>query len=218
MDLQPGQVGQRLLREPLRPRVGLTKSPAGCASVDPQGRSGTEHRARRSRSVEEARPHMFTTDLALRLDPIYAPISKRFHENPDSSPSLCQGLVQADAPRYGPVSRCSAPGCPPQLWQDPVPKVDHPLIAAQGHRATEGQDPRLRTVHFATGDNRLASASTFRGSDKRVERTGRAFALRRRRTGKSTNQPSLRRSYRLSRKSKRISTARRPGRRSRSLT
>ena len=74
---------------------------------------------------------MFTTDLALKLDPIYAPISKRFHENPDQlAEAFAKAWYKLLHRDMGPVSRYLGPLVPsePQLWQDPVPEVDHELI------------------------------------------------------------------------------------------
>ena len=73
---------------------------------------------------------MLTTDLALRFDPAYEKISRRFLENPDEfALRLRQGLVQAAPPRHGPGLALPRPWVPePQLWQDPVPAVDHELV------------------------------------------------------------------------------------------
>ena len=80
----------------------LTKSPAGAFQWTPKEASAQGTVPDAHDPSKKHAPMMFTTDLALRMDPIYAPISKRFHENPDAvRRSLCQGVVQADAPRYG---------------------------------------------------------------------------------------------------------------------
>jgi catalase-peroxidase len=124
-------------------------------------------------------PMMFTTDLSLRLDPIYAPISKRFHQNPgllaDAFAKAWYKLTHRD---MGPVSRLLGPLVPPaQLWQDPVPKVDHPLIGAQ-------EIAQLKAKILASGlsisqlvTTAWASASSFRGTDKRGGANGARLRL-----------------------------------------
>src|SRR6185312_1796441 len=77
-------------------------------------------------------PMMLTTDLALKLDPIYGPISKRFHENPEEfALAFAKARYKLLHRDMGPVSRFLGPWVPEaQLWQDPVPAVDHPLVDA----------------------------------------------------------------------------------------
>src|SRR5678816_3143013 len=78
-------------------------------------------------------PMMFTTDLSLKLDPIYAPISKRFHENPaEFADAFARAWYKLTHRDMGPITRCLGPLVPrePQLWQDPVPAVDHELVDA----------------------------------------------------------------------------------------
>jgi catalase-peroxidase len=124
-------------------------------------------------------PMMFTTDLALRLDPIYAPISKRFHENPDKlAEAFAKAWYKLTHRDMGPVARLLGPlVAPPQLWQDPVPKVDHALIAAQ-------DIAQLKAKVLASGlsisqlvTTAWASASTFRGTDKRGGANGARIRL-----------------------------------------
>jgi len=76
---------------------------------------------------------MLTTDLALRVDPIYEAISKRFHENPKSSPTRSRRRVQVDAPRHGAAFALPRPVVPNEheLWQDPIPDVTHELIGTR---------------------------------------------------------------------------------------
>ncbi len=115
------------------------------------------------------KPVMLTTDLALKLDPIYGPISKRFHENPDAfADAFARAWYKLTHRDMGPVSRSLGPWVPePQIWQDPVPPVDHELIG-------EGDitDLKGRILDTGISTSRLvatawASASTFRDSDKR---------------------------------------------------
>jgi catalase-peroxidase len=122
---------------------------------------------------------MLTTDLALKVDPVYGPIARRFHENPDQ-------LAQAFAKAWfkllhrdlGPVSRYLGPLVPePQLWQDPVPAVDHELVAEKDIAALKGtilasglSIPQLVTTAWA-------AAASFRGTDKRGGANGARIRL-----------------------------------------
>ena len=124
-------------------------------------------------------PMMFTTDLALRMDPIYAPISKRFHENPDElAEAFAKAWYKLTHRDMGPVSRLLGPLVPPpQLWQDPVPAVDHELIGEQ-------DIAQLKAKILASGlsisqlvTTAWASASTFRGTDKRGGANGARIRL-----------------------------------------
>jgi catalase-peroxidase len=124
-------------------------------------------------------PIMFTTDLALKLDPIYAPISKRFHKDPAAfAEAFAKAWYKLTHRDMGPVSRLLGPlVAPPQLWQDPVPAVDHELIGAQ-------DIAQLKSKILASGlsvsqlvTTAWASASTFRGSDKRGGANGARIRL-----------------------------------------
>jgi catalase-peroxidase len=122
---------------------------------------------------------MFTTDLSLRQDPAYAPISKRFHQNPkELADAFAKAWYKLTHRDMGPVSRLLGPlVAPPQLWQDPVPKVDHELIAAP-------DITQLKAKILASGlsisqlvTTAWASASTFRGTDKRGGANGARIRL-----------------------------------------
>ena len=157
----------------------LTKSPAGAWQWTPKDKSaqGTvpdAHDPNKSHA-----PMMFTTDLALRMDPIYGPISKRFHEHPEQfAEAFAKAWYKLTHRDMGPVSRLLGPEvAAPQLWQDPVPAVDHPLIDEQDIAA-------LKTKVLASGlsisdlvSTAWASASTFRGSDKRGGANGARIRL-----------------------------------------
>ena len=94
-------------------------------------------------------PVMLTTDLALRIDPLYEPISRRFHEHPEElADAFAKAWFKLTHRDMGPRSRYLGPLVPPepQLWQDPVPAVSHPLVGDAGRRGPQGEDPRLRTV------------------------------------------------------------------------
>ncbi len=110
LDDHADPVGQRLLRQPVRLRVGAVQEPGRRQPVGRQGRPRRHHPGRPRGPVEERRPTMLTTDLSLRFDPVYEPISRRFHENPDEfADAFATRLVQA---------RCTATWVPIQ----PLPR------------------------------------------------------------------------------------------------
>ena len=157
----------------------LTKSPAGAFQWTPKEASAQGTVPDAHDPSKRHAPMMFTTDLALRMDPIYAPISKRFHENPDQfAEAFAKAWYKLTHRDMGPVSRLLGPLVPPpQLWQDPVPAVDHELIGAQ-------DIAQLKAKLLASGlsisqlvTTAWASASTFRGSDKRGGANGARIRL-----------------------------------------
>ncbi len=157
----------------------LTKSPAGAFQWTPQEASAQGTVPDAHDTAKRHAPMMFTTDLALRMDPIYAPIAKRFHENPDQlAEAFAKAWYKLTHRDMGPVSRLLGPlVAPPQLWQDPVPAVDHELIGAQ-------DIAQLKAKLLASGlsisqlvTTAWASASTFRGSDKRGGANGARIRL-----------------------------------------
>ncbi len=157
----------------------LTKSPAGAYQWTPKDAAARDTVPDAHDPSKRHAPIMFTTDLALRLDPIYGPISKRFHENPDQfADAFARAWYKLTHRDMGPVSRLLGPLVPPpQLWQDPVPDVDHPLIGEQ-------DIAQLKAKILASGlsisqlvTTAWASASTFRGSDKRGGANGARIRL-----------------------------------------
>ncbi len=157
----------------------LTKSPAGAFQWTPKDASAKDTVPDAYDPSKKHAPMMFTTDLALRLDPIYAPISRRFHENPaEFAKAFARAWYKLTHRDMGPVSRCLGPLVPPaQLWQDPVPAVDHPLIGEQ-------DVAQLKTRILASGlsisqlvTTAWASASPFRGTDKRGGANGARIRL-----------------------------------------
>ena len=157
----------------------LTKSPAGAFQWTPKEASAQGTVPDAHDPSKRHAPMMFTTDLALRMDPIYAPIAKRFHENPDQfAEAFAKAWYKLTHRDMGPVSRLLGPLVPPpQLWQDPVPAVDHELIGAQ-------DIAQLKAKILASGlsisqlvTTAWASASTFRGSDKRGGANGARIRL-----------------------------------------
>ncbi|OYV68902.1 MAG: hypothetical protein B7Z67_11460 [Acidiphilium sp. 21-60-14] len=124
-------------------------------------------------------PMMATTDIALRVDPVYAKISKRFHENPaEFAKTFAAAWYKLTHRDMGPHVRCLGPEVPPaQLWQDPVPMVDHPLIDAADITTLKAKiiESGLSVSQLVT--TAWASASTFRGSDKRGGANGARIRL-----------------------------------------
>jgi catalase-peroxidase len=157
----------------------LTKSPAGAFQWTPKDASAQGTVPDAHDPSKRHAPIMFTTDLALRLDPIYAPIAKRFHENPDQfAEAFAKAWYKLTHRDMGPVSRLLGPLVPPpQLWQDPVPAVDHPLIGEQDIAQLKARilASGLSTSQLVT--TAWASASTFRGSDKRGGANGARIRL-----------------------------------------
>jgi catalase-peroxidase len=147
----------------------LTKSPAGAFQWTPKNGAAKDTVPDAHDPKKKHAPIMFTTDLALRMDPIYAPISKRFHENPNAfAEAFAKAWYKLTHRDMGPVSRLLGPMVPPpQLWQDPVPAVDHELIGEKDIADLKAKilASGLTTAQLVT--TAWAAASTFRGSDKR---------------------------------------------------
>ena len=158
----------------------LVKSPAGASQWTPRDESARDTVPDAHDSSARHAPMMFTTDLALRTDPIYEPISRRFHENPDEfAEAFAKAWYKLTHRDMGPRSRCLGPLVPeePQLWQDPVPAVDHELIGARDvanlkDRILESGLSLSQLVSTA-----WASAATFRGTDKRGGANGARIRL-----------------------------------------
>src|SRR4051812_4258118 len=157
----------------------LTKSPAGAFQWTPKNGAAKDTVPDAHDAKKRHAPMMFTTDLALRMDPIYAPISKRFHEHPEQlAEAFAKAWYKLTHRDMGPVSRLLGPLVPPpQLWQDPVPAVDHQLIGAEDIAQLKA---KLLESGFSISQlvtTAWASASTFRGSDKRGGANGARIRL-----------------------------------------
>jgi catalase-peroxidase len=158
----------------------LTKSPAGAHQWKPKDGSA-------ARSVPDAHdpskkhaPMMFTTDLSLKVDPSYAKISKHFHENPQEfADAFAKAWFKLTHRDMGPVSRYLGPLVPkePQLWQDPVPAVDHKLIGEQDIAALKAKILASGLSISQLVTTAWASAATFRGTDKRGGANGARIRL-----------------------------------------
>lgn len=157
----------------------LVKSPAGAwqwKPTDPaaQGTVPDAHDSAKSHA-----PMMFTTDLALRMDPAYNKISKRFHENPkEFQQAFAKAWYKLTHRDMGPVSRLLGPEvAPAQIWQDPVPPVDHPIIDAKDVAALKSKVLASGLTVSDLVSTAWASASTFRGGDKRGGANGARIRL-----------------------------------------
>jgi catalase-peroxidase len=157
----------------------LTTSPAGAkqwAPKDPaaQGTVPDAHDPSKRHA-----PMMLTTDLALKVDPIYAPIAKRFHENPDQlAEAFAKAWFKLLHRDMGPVSRYLGPWVPePQLWQDPVPAIDHELIADADIAVLKGKILASGLSISQLVSTAWASAASFRGTDNRGGANGARIRL-----------------------------------------
>jgi catalase-peroxidase len=158
----------------------LTKSPAGAQQWTPKNGAAAGTVPDAQDPSKKHAPTMLTTDLALKLDPIYAPISKRFHEDPAAfADAFARAWYKLTHRDMGPISRCLGPLVPaePQLWQDPVPAVDHPLVAEQDVAALEAKILASGLSIAQLVSTAWASASTFRGTDKRGGANGARIRL-----------------------------------------
>ena len=158
----------------------LTKSPAGANQWTPKGGAGAGTVPDAHDPSKRHAPFMLTTDLSLRMDPIYEPIARRFLKNPrEFADAFAKAWYKLTHRDMGPLSRYLGPLVPaePQLWQDPIPAVDHKLIGKQDIAA-------LKATILASGlsisdlvTTAWASAATFRGSDKRGGANGARIRL-----------------------------------------
>ena len=157
----------------------LTKSPAGAWQWVPTNPAAQDTVPDAHDESKSHAPMMFTTDIALRMDPIYSKISRRFHENPQQfEEAFAKAWYKLTHRDMGPVSRLLGPEVPePQLWQDPVPKVDHQLIDAKDIAALKAKVLGSGLTVSELVSTAWASASTFRGSDKRGGANGARIRL-----------------------------------------
>ncbi|MFF8479380.1 catalase/peroxidase HPI [Streptomyces antibioticus] len=157
----------------------LTTSPAGAKQWTPTDASAQGTVPDAHDPSKRHAPMMLTTDLALKVDPVYGPIAKRFHENPDTlALAFAKAWYKLLHRDMGPLSRYLGPWVPePQLWQDPVPAVDHDLL-------TDADVAALKGVILASGlslpqlvTTAWAAAASFRGTDKRGGANGARIRL-----------------------------------------
>jgi len=157
----------------------LTTSPAGAHQWTPKNAEAEGTVPDAHDSSKRHAPMMLTTDLALKLDPIYGPISRRFYEHPeeiaDAFAKAWYKLLHRD---MGPASRYLGPWVPePQLWQDPVPDVDHPLVDAGDIAALKGKILASGLSISQLAGTAWGAAASFRGTDKRGGANGARIRL-----------------------------------------
>jgi len=158
----------------------LVKSPAGAWQWIPTNPAAADVVPDAHDPSKRHAPIMSTADLALRMDPIYAPISKRFHENPDQlTAAFARAWYKLTHRDMGPRSRYLGPlvSAEELLWQDPVPSVDHKLIDEQDIAALKGKILATGLSISQLVTTAWASAATFRGSDKRGGANGARIRL-----------------------------------------
>ncbi len=158
----------------------LSKSPAGAHQWKPKDNGGAGSVPDAHDASKKHAPTMLTTDLSLRMDPIYEKISRRFFENPNEfADAFARAWFKLTHRDMGPISRYLGPEVPKEelIWQDPIPAVNHPLIDANDITA-------LKAKLLASGlsisemvSTAWASAATFRGSDKRGGANGARICL-----------------------------------------
>ncbi len=157
-----------------------TKSPAGATQWTPTDASAMGTVPDAHDPSKKHAPMMLTTDLSLRMDPIYAPISKRFHENQQEfADAFAKAWYKLTHRDMGPVTRSLGPLVPaePQLWQDPVPEVTHELIGEQDIAALKGEILESDLSISQLVSTAWASATTFRGTDMRGGANGARIRL-----------------------------------------
>lgn len=157
----------------------LTTSPAGAKQWTPKNPEAQGTVPDAHDPAKRHAPMMLTTDLALRLDPIYAPIAKRFHEHPDElADAYAKAWYKLLHRDMGPITRYLGPWvAEPQLWQDPVPVVDHDLIGAADIAALKGTILASGLSIARLVSTAWSAAASFRGTDKRGGANGARLRL-----------------------------------------
>jgi len=158
----------------------LTKSPAGAYQWKPKSDAGAGTVPDAHDPTKKHAPAMLTTDLALRFDPIYEKISRRFYEHPDQlADAFARAWFKLTHRDMGPRTRYLGPEVPAEelIWQDPIPAVNHKLIDEQDIAALKNRilDSGLSVSELVS--TACAAASTFRGSDKRGGANGARIRL-----------------------------------------
>jgi len=158
----------------------LTKSPAGAHQWTPKNGAGNGTVPDAHDPSKRHAPSMLTTDLALRFDPAYEKISRRFYEHPDQfADAFARAWFKLTHRDMGPIVRYLGPLVPKETlpWQDPIPAVNHPLISEQDAAALKAKILASGLSVSQLVSTAWASASTFRGSDKRGGANGARICL-----------------------------------------
>jgi catalase-peroxidase len=158
----------------------LTKSPAGAHQWTPKNGAGNGTVPDAHNPSKRHAPSMLTTDLALRFDPAYEKISRRFYEHPDQlADAFARAWFKLTHRDMGPIARYLGPLVPkaPQIWQDPVPPVDHKLIGEKDIDALKAKILKSGLSISQLVTTAWASAASFRGSDKRGGANGARIRL-----------------------------------------
>jgi catalase-peroxidase len=172
----------------------LTTSPAGAKQWKPKNGAGegtVPHAHDKSKKIA---PNMLTTDLALRFDPVYEKISRRFKDNPQEfADAFAKAWFKLTHRDMGPIARYLGPEVPkePLLWQDPVPAVDHPLVDAKDVAALKSKILASGLTTSQLVSTAWASASSFRGTDKRGGANGARIRLAPQKDWAVNNPPEL---------------------------
>ena len=158
----------------------LTKSPGGAQQWTPKGGAGAGTVPDAHNPDKSHAPMMLTTDIALRMDPVYEPISRHFYENPDEfADAFARAWFKLTHRDMGPIERYLGSEVPEEtlIWQDPVPKVDHVLIDEKDEATIKSKilESGLSVGQLVSAA--WASASTFRNSDKRGGANGARVSL-----------------------------------------
>ncbi|WP_031479732.1 catalase/peroxidase HPI [Streptomyces bicolor] len=171
----------------------LTTSPAGAKQWTPTDPSAKDTVPDAHDPSKRHAPMMLTTDLALKLDPVYGPIAKRFHENPDHlAEAFAKAWYKLLHRDMGPVTRYLGPWVPePQLWQDPVPAVDHELVSEEDITALKGRIVASGLTISQLVTTAWAAAASFRGTDKRGGANGARIRLAPQRDWEVNNLPEV---------------------------
>jgi catalase-peroxidase len=158
----------------------LTKSPAGAHQWTPKNSAGAGKMPDAHDPSKRHAPSMLTTDLSLRMDPAYEKISRRFYEHPDQfADAFARAWFKLTHRDMGPIVRYLGPLVPKETlsWQDPIPAVNHPLIGEQDIAALKAKILASGLSISELVSTAWASASTFRGSDKRGGANGARIRL-----------------------------------------
>jgi len=172
----------------------LTTSPAGAKQWKPKNDAGAGTVPDAHDGSKKKAPGMLTTDLALRFDPAYERISRRFYKDPQAfAEAFSRAWFKLTHRDMGPISRYLGPLVPkePQIWQDPVPAVDHELIGANDIAALKSQILSSGLSVSQLVSTAWASASSFRGTDKRGGANGARVRLSPQKDWAVNNPPAL---------------------------